>query len=79
MLRGILTLSGIMCLSALLACGQGAGEAGSLAAARTLIDQYCVACHNQTQKTAGLMSAFLRKRLTLRGFIQTECVAELMC
>lgn len=55
MLRGILTLSGIMCLSALLACGQGAGEAGSLAAARTLIDQYCVACHNQTQKTAGLM------------------------
>ena len=55
MLRGILTLSGIMCLSALLACGQGASEAGSLAAARTLIDQYCVACHNQTQKTAGLM------------------------
>jgi len=55
MLRGILTLSGIMSLSAPLACGQGAGEAGSLAAARTLIDQYCVACHNQTQKTAGLM------------------------
>ena len=29
-------------------------------------------------RTAALMSAILRKRLTLRGFIQTEFVAELM-
>ena len=28
--------------------------------------------------TAALMSAILRKRLTLRGFIQTEFVADLM-
>jgi cytochrome c551/c552 len=54
MRRGILSSSGILCLSALLAHGQGAAEPPAPTAPRALLDRYCVTCHNQKLKTGGL-------------------------
>jgi cytochrome c551/c552 len=51
-MKGVL---GCICgvfLSALAAYGQAAPSASSQ---RAVIDQYCVACHNEKPKTAGLM------------------------
>jgi cytochrome c551/c552 len=42
-------------LSALMAYGQAAGAPSPLAPQRAVLDQYCVTCHNQKLKTAGLM------------------------
>jgi len=55
MLRTILTSSGIMCLTALLAHSQAAATPVSLSAQRAVLDRYCVTCHNQKLKTAGLV------------------------
>jgi hypothetical protein len=50
-----LSIVGIVALSALLLSGQAGRTATPLAAERALLDQYCVTCHNQRLKTAGLL------------------------
>src|SRR5260370_13566914 len=50
----ITCLAGIS-ISALAAYGQAVGASSSLSAQRAVLDQYCVTCHNQKLKTAGLM------------------------
>src|SRR5712692_5864064 len=50
----ITCLTGIS-VSALVAYGQVAGASSALSSQRAVLDQYCVTCHNQKLKTAGLM------------------------
>src|SRR5437016_10494244 len=50
----ITCLAGIS-LSALVAYGQVAGASSALPSQRAVLDQYCVTCHNERLKTAGLM------------------------
>jgi len=50
-----LLLCGALVWPALMANGQTAGAPSSLLSQRATLDQYCVACHNQKLKTAGLM------------------------
>src|SRR6266849_3999933 len=50
----ITCLAGIS-VSGLMAYGQAAGASSSLSSQRAVLDQYCVTCHNQKLKTAGLM------------------------
>jgi hypothetical protein len=42
-------------IAALMAYGQAGGVNSSLQSQRPVLDQYCVTCHNQKLKTAGLM------------------------
>ena len=71
MRRAILTSSGIMCLSALVA-GQSAVAPPSLATERAVINQYCVTCHNQKLKTGGLAL----DQLDLRHIGETPEIGE---
>jgi cytochrome c551/c552 len=45
---------GVLVLSALMAVAQTGPASSSAASQRKLLDQYCVTCHNQRLKTAGL-------------------------
>src|SRR6266700_8097322 len=53
-MKAVPTCSGVVFLIAAMAYGQSATPAPSLASQRAILDQYCVNCHNQKLKTAGL-------------------------
>jgi len=52
-MKSLLIFGGILLIGAGLLLGQNAG--GSAQSPRAVLDQYCVTCHNEKTKTAGLM------------------------
>src|SRR5580658_6146869 len=50
----ILVLGGVAFFCAGIAAGQTSTQPSALSAQRAVLDQYCVTCHNQKLKTAGL-------------------------
>ena len=53
-MRSVLRVTCMVVLAAIVAAGQSKPVQMSAAAQRTLLDQYCVTCHNQKAKTGGL-------------------------
>ena len=66
---------GLIAVTAALLCAPLSGEAQT---PRAFLDQYCVGCHNQTSKTAGLMLDQLDvSRVGLKAEIWEKVVRKL--